>query len=672
MTIRKLLVLSSLWLFFYCTLNMPNDPKPPKWDIELERIPLFKADTLRLGDELKSDDFMRIGDDSLLVVTREDNKKFYLGDKLKIPAQQKSFSDRIGNFEIKGGQSISHEISFVEIFPDLEPFLGQNTVVPSGDMPNIERATTFEDFLSVHIISGGFQIEVYNHLGFVLGDQIMLEITDEDNGTLIARIDLGRIEHNSTGTYFVNLADKTISSNLKVKIYGSLVGSEGQEVLIPSDAGFTVTVTPHDIIADQARARLPQQTFELAGDVDINSDTLKVRTASVKTGSINLSVNNQFQFPIDVAITIPNIKNSGGNAMHVLLTISANGYFEETIVLDNALLDIDGKDLTFETKLSIYPDPQSYYTMSAGDELTVNIDISDVQLAEVTGDFDIGAEFPDISEEVFKNFPEELENISLYNAILTMDFINSPFDEIALHARMQATKGAETRELVINKSFAKGTQIVLDREGINNDGSSPTFIDILNLLPEEIFIEGDVRVIGQNVSFNNQDSLGVAYSIEVPLAFSLSGASYSDHDSLDMDDDARDKIRQYIHSTSIELTIENALPFSGSLSFMVGTDSMAINQELFTISLPRPTLNGEGHVVQSAVATLNISLTQEKYQLLADAYFYKYNITLDDIDLAQLSANDYIIVRDVYVSGQMLIDPDGMSDDSDGDNTNNE
>ncbi|MBN2013477.1 hypothetical protein JW960_29370 [candidate division KSB1 bacterium] len=664
---KLLLVVSTLFLM-YCTLDKLNDPKPPKWDMEVEKIPLFKADTLRLGNELDADDFTRVGAESLLYVNQHDAKGFYLGDKLKITSQQESYADHIGEFQISGGQPINHEIQFSELYPGLSGSIGASIPIPGASIPAINRDTHFDDFVSVHIVSGGLQIDVYNHLGFVLGDNVILDLYDLSTNQRIDQVNFSRINNQQSGTYFIDLAGKTISSNLQVRIHGDLVGSEGASVLITADAGFTVTVTAQNLVADQAQAKLPPQSFVLEGGVDINSDTLNVKTASIEQGSINISIDNSFQFPIQVDITIPNIRNRSSHAVTIQLVIDPGNRYDEYVSLNNTLLDLDGKDLRFETQLSIIPDAQSYYTLSSGDELVVIIDISDIQLLEVVGDFDIKTEFPHITEKVFKDFPDELKNVSLYNAILTLNFINSPFDQMVVNINMEATKGGETRPLNIYKTIQNGGSLTLDRNGINSDQSSPTFIDIINLLPEQIDIQGNVRVTGHDISFNKNDSIGVEYTIDVPLAFTLDSTSIANQDTLKMKDKVRDQIHNYLTSASITLTIENALPLSGSLSMLVGLDSTHITDEILSVQLPQPAIDSNGRVTAPAIETLTVSLDQDKFEKLADSYFYKYEVKLDDIALARLSANDYLIVSDVFISGKMLIDPDGLSNDDDDDN----
>jgi hypothetical protein len=665
MKMMKILLLTCTPLFFFCTLNMPDDPKPPKWDLVIEQIPLFKADTLRLGDELKPKDFTRAGTDSLLSVTKNDEKNFYIGDKLAIPARNESITDQIGMFEIEGGDPINHEIQFIELYPGLSAAVGTSVPIPGTSIPTIKRTTDFDGFVSVSIVSGGFQIDILNHLGFVLGNDVTLDLYDLTNNSLINQVNFDPIPNQQTGNYFIDLAGKTISSNLEVRIHGSLVGSSGVPVLITSNAGFTITVTPKDLVANQARAKLPPQSFQLAGNLEINSDTLMVKRATVESGSITIDINNSFEFPIQVNLTLPNITYPNSQVVVVPFSVNPGNRTVNVIQLANALFNLDDQNLKCEIGLSILPDQTKNYTISSGDELTVTVNISRIQLRSITGNFDIKTKFPEISQSVFKDMPDQLNNFSLDNAILTLDFINSPFDDMMLNISILASKNTDVRQFLIHQTVHHGQTLTLDKNSPNADGSSTTFIDILNLLPEEIVINGDVRVQGQEITFNKNDSLGVGYNIEVPLAFSLQGTSIAEHDTLKLKDDARDKIRDYLTSASVTLTVENALPISGSLSILVGQDSTHITNELFSVQLPQPVLDTNGRVTTPAIQTLTVSLTKEKFELLANSYFFEYAVYLNDTDLARLSANDYLIIRNVYVSGEVMVDPDGMSDDDD-------
>jgi len=794
-------ILFILLIFSYCSIpDIPEDPKPPKWDISIERIPLLKADTLRIGEQLSDEDFERVGPDSILAVTIDSSTSFDIEEHLKLTpenqsfsedvgnlsmsSQSETFSEQIGNFEISTDESVNMDILFKELYPALEGAEGTNIIVPPITLFPIEKDLDFDDFESVTIISGRIKFVVINNTGFPLGNDVKLELIDEGRGLIIIEtIDVPRIEFNESETFYVDLAGKTISGSLLIKLYGDLVGSEGNLVYIPQNSGINITASPEEITASeatatissqsfnvsgsmdistdsvtlrsaeiqtgimsvsitnsfdfpitvdisipsityqtgqevnaeliinsgvsesvdinlsnttldlpganlefnttltinptsnvkytlqstdqitvnanfsdielsQATAKIKERSFDVSGSVDINSDSLNVKEADISTGSMNLSIYNPFEYPVDIEISIPNLTYESGQEVGAYLYIYPKNTANTYINLNNTSLDLDGKDLKFNTSMKIYPDQDQYYTFNSSDRVTVEANFSEIKLSKVTGDFDLSADFPEISEDLFDEPPEELENISFENAILTITFPNSPFD-LDLNITIQAEKDGEQKTVVIDEYITQGGSLVLSDE----------IVELLNMIPQRISITGSAHVIGNNVTFTDDDIIDVNYNIQLPLNFSLSNATFSESDELDIDEDVRDRLREDMIYASLEMTIENAIPVFGTFTFYVGIDTTDLSTEIVTLELPQPTIT-DGLVSQPGIQTLEIELDTEKFQALAAAQYMKFQVNLGDVSGVKLTATDYIIVKNVYISGKITVNPESYEEDN--------
>jgi len=794
-------ILFILLIFSYCSIpDIPEDPKPPKWDISIERIPLLKADTLRIGEQLSDEDFERVGPDSILAVTIDSSTSFDIEEHLKLTpenqsfsedvgnlsmsSQSETFSEQIGNFEISTDESVNMDILFKELYPALEGAEGTNIIVHPITLFPIEKDLDFDDFESVTIISGRIKFVVTNNTGFPLGNDVKLELIDEGRGLIIIEtIDVPRIEYNESEIFYVDLAGKTISGSLLIKLYGDLVGSEGNLVYIPQNSGINITASPEEITASeatatissqsfnvsgsmdistdsvtlrsaeiqtgimsvsitnsfdfpitvdisipsityqtgqevnaeliinsgvsesvdinlsnttldlpganlefnttltinptsnvkytlqstdqitvnanfsdielsQATAKIKERSFDVSGSVDINSDSLNVKEADISTGSMNLSIYNPFEYPVDIEISIPNLTYESGQEVGAYLYIYPKNTANTYINLNNTSLDLDGKDLKFNTSMKIYPDQDQYYTFNSSDRVTVEANFSEIKLSKVTGDFDLSADFPEISEDLFDEPPEELENISFENAILTITFPNSPFD-LDLNITIQAEKDGEQKTVVIDEYITQGGSLVLSDE----------IVELLNMIPQRISITGSAHVIGNNVTFTDDDIIDVNYNIQLPLNFSLSNATFSESDELDIDEDVRDRLREDMIYASLEMTIENAIPVFGTFTFYVGIDTTDLSTEIVTLELPQPTIT-DGLVSQPGIQTLEIELDTEKFQALAAAQYMKFQVNLGDVSGVKLTATDYIIVKNVYISGKITVNPESYEEDN--------
>ncbi|MBN1154549.1 hypothetical protein JXB12_06455 [candidate division KSB1 bacterium] len=654
-----------LIIFLNCTIKLPDDPKAPIWDVKITRLPLFKADTLRIGDELKPEDFKRIGTDSLLFISVGDTSGFSLEDKLSIPENHQSFRDKLGDLSVDIAYSVEQVVSFAELYPQYVSSVGQKAVIPPIDLVPITKEITLNEFLSMSITTGRMNIIIENHLGFVLGDDTKLDLLDRGNGnSLIQTIDSGRIEDGETEIFPVNLDGKFISAQFSVRIYGSLVGTEGREVQIPSNSGFSVRIGPDYLSINSAVTKLPAQTLsaDLSGELDINSDSLRINYAMIKSGYLQFRTNNESELPVRIEITIPNLKRNGNEILTLGYEVNPKFLRDYQIPLDRLKLDmVENAKLLIQTRLIIAPEAGKFYSIKSDDSLKIDVSISEIELQSITADINLSTPFPEINETVFDDPPRQLDNIDFNDVILRLSFPESQFN-LDLKLNIIAVRDNISRTLIVDHVVEKGESLILSKEGINYNGETPTIKDILNMIPESIIVKGIVGVRGDDVTFNRDDDFSIVYSLDVPLMFSLINATYTDFDSLTIEEDVRDDIREFLLEAHLDVTVENGIPLSGKLNTFIGTDSMYINTSLFSVDLPQPVLMN-GVVQEPGISVVSFSLTEEKIEALSQSRYYRYQCMLNNSNLSALTANDYIIIKNVYISGKFKVDPEGLSEE---------
>ncbi|NOZ62470.1 MAG: hypothetical protein GXO74_12405 [Calditrichaeota bacterium] len=660
---RSLLIfaLLILGLVSRCTLNLPEDPRPPKWDLLVEEIPLFSADTLRVGDEFSRDTYNRLGPDSILSINKNGQKTFGLADKLRIQSQNVHASAQLGNFEISATQQSSTEIYFTDIYPELAGHEGQQAIVPPKDLTPVEKEVTLTDFDSVNVVTGRVRLEVTNHLGMDLSGDVRLAILDQVRANApIDTLQLGLIRDGETRFFYVDLENELISSSILAVLFGRMDGSNGQTVTLVQGARLELSVSPEDIVADAAYgANLKEQILELTDSIDLSTDSLTVRRGEIEYGSILLEITNHFNFGIGLEIDVLSITDANGDPFSLSLNLSPGQTGSDVVYLDNGVLDLDGENLKFGIKLQIFPNASNRYDLKSSDELGVAVKLSDIQFSSVTADFNIATSFPEFEEEVFPQGTENLKNFDFHDVWLKMQFLDTPFD-LGLNLTFNAVRSDTSYKIVIQKNIPANGSLLLNRNGANEDQSQPTIVDLFNIIPEKMLVSGSVRVMGQNATFHKDDQMGVRYDLDFPLMFTTKNSHYSKTDSLNIDEDARQKIRDYTYQGSINVSLVNSLPISGFLSLFVGPDSNHVDSEIFTIVLPRPTLRNDGVVAQPASGSFVIELTKQKFTEIADSYFLRFEASLDDTPEATLTANDYLIVKDVFINGKFLIDPDNL------------
>jgi len=657
----SIFVLFVFGLLSRCTLDLPKDPRPPKWDLIVEEIPLFSSDTLRIGEAFSRDEYNRLGPDSILSVNKTGQKIFGLADKLKIQSQNVHASAQLGKFEIKANQQSRTEVYFTDIYPELAGHEGQQAVVPPKDLEPVEKIITLTDFDSVNVVSGRVRLQVTNQLGMDLGGDVLLAILDEGRGNVpIDTLQLGLIRDNETKFFYVELENQRISSYILAVLFGRMSGSNGQTVTLVQGARLEVSVMPENIVADEAfGAELKEQVLELIDSIDLSTDSITVRRGEIEYGSILLEITNHFDFGIGLEIDLLSITDVNGAPFSFSLNLAPGQKGSDVVYLDNGVLDMDGEKLKLGIKLRIFPGVGNKYDLKSTDELGVAVQISDIQFSSVTADFNLGTSFPAIEEEVFSDETENLKNFDFHDVWLKLQFLDTPFD-LGLNLTFNAVRSDTSYKIFVQKNIPANGSLLLNRYGANGDQSQPTIVDLFNIIPQKMIVSGSVRVMGNNATFHKDDEMGVRYDLDFPLIFAAKDARYSKTDSLKIGEDARQKIRDYTYQCAINVSVVNSLPISGFLSLFVGPDSNNVESELFTIVLPRPNLRNDGVVAQPGSGTFVIDINREKFIDLANSYFYRFEARLDDTPEATLTANDYLIIKDVFISGKFLIDPDNL------------
>jgi len=333
-----------------------------------------------------------------------------------------------------------------------------------------------------------------------------------------------------------------------------------------------------------------------------------------------------------------------------------NAYSNEgfNIDLQNYIIKPINDQVVYSADVQMSPDPNSIININSTDFIKIDVTLNELTFSEVNADVNISVEFPEIDEELMEETPDMLENFNLSNVVFTLVFDNMPGDLDVDIEIISVKSGGETK-LPLSFTIAQGIKdsVVLDKNGINGDGSSPTIVDLLNNLPERLKVSGDIQLTGDDVTLRSTEDLEITYNVKVPFQFSLSETSIGDTIALDIEDDTKDMIRDNLVSTSLNGTIENNTALGGYLMLFAGDSTTGVYQEILpsSVGFDAANLNSEGYAISPKETDFSLELTKEKFELLANANSIVLDITLHDLTKGSLSSNDYIIVKNVKFSG---------------------
>jgi len=205
------------------------------------------------------------------------------------------------------------------------------------------------------------------------------------------------------------------------------------------------------------------------------------------------------------------------------------------------------------------------------------------------------------------------------------------------------------------------------------DESNSQIIDFLNVSPNQLKVTGSV-LIGDGTSesdINSSDFIETSVHITVPLALSFPTQSVkTDVDTIDIDEDAQDELRENVLSGKLFATLGNHLPFGFdvSLHFSGMDTSVYANPELVIGPLtlqPASISQSSGRVESEFLSEISVDLTQEEIAVFAndEIYFSVHaNIPGSNGKICRVFADDYLSVK-AFCEFKYHVDPEKLSED---------
>ncbi len=629
---KKIIFLPVIMIMILFRCSIPDDELVgPTWNVSIKKIPIVKADTIEVGKELEGEN-IKPDANGLLHGTFVDSTDFSIDDELKLDASSKSFTGIMGVFDIQTIAPVSQSVTFGEIYTNAALYQdGETMTVPAVPIPNISKSFSFSGFHTVRFNQGELIVKIKNDMEINLGTPINIEIVLFEGVIFSSTIAPGDSAEES-----IDLQGKTLNNNIGIIITGNTSGSSGNITIVRMSSMYIV-MELKNVKAEYAVADIPFQTIDFGTQVSINRSDLKVNSATIDQGDyyLDMNFNNSFDFGLNIDLVIPKIYDIQGWQFIKNFYIPS-GSSSHRFYLSEHTINLAGGELDVDVVANI---PESYSVeIESTDNVSSNVDISKLNFSEVNADIiDIRENFADIEEQkLFDDPPEGLENLEFEQADFVIRCLNIPFD-LTLHLDFISIKNG------VSKYLSKELNV----PGGSTTPNSIDITELLNDIPEKISATGWVSVSGNDITISKGTKFEIEYSLDVPLEFSFKDISTIEKsEELDLDDDAREAIEKNLISTSVEGTIINDSPISGTIDFYVGVNEFSTNNLLFSINIPKR--GNEG--------VINVSIDKQRLDYLIEANWSRVFVTVDSVSNAELKSTDRIIIKDVSISGTGKID----------------
>ena len=624
----KIILPISLFLFS-CSMDWDKltDPNLPYWTTEFE-IPLG-YNVISFEDFIDDTSFTKIkkyaGSDSILYAMEENitidpiliENNNTNSDISPIYQSIQEVLNQVSLADISTNEGSNPPIEFQlqDINPNLIDINGETTILPPFNINDVRKNFDFPNFDEATFASGMLTISLENNLPIPLEQiEIKLEYFSEETGSLIeiASSTIEQINPSQTGIGVISLGGLTLPKNIFVNISGFSPGSDPNALIINIEDSFSVSIEASDLIITSAIAEIPpivprESTQNI--NITINNESNNtIQKAMFGDCSLNLTIENNFDFEISLDLKIMNIVDygqsttfsNGGDTLNLVIssdkkTISTHEYPLNNYWLD--LLNDSQPNITYSYDVSIYTPSSGTSNVDQYDSISIDFAIfgnnpdSTIIFSKIKGiveTFEINIEsiehtMVSISDDIdmnnfelvpFDNYVGDALEMALS---LQTDEINSLGIPIQLQLTVQAICESDTCSSYLLYEINENFDITNEYGSITN--SQIVIPDphlLLNSNPEKILMSGKVlagSLDGQTLIFSPpQEDLYIEgeFNLTVPFVFHLT-------DDIIISDGPEGFLAisafEDVTETALFIQSRNQFDFGAKLKIGIGPDS---------------------------------------------------------------------------------------------------
>lgn len=661
------------WIF---ACSLPQEPKLPQWDLSLDRIPLFGADTLVVGQEF-SDPNLVADANQLYHIKINGTSHIDLQSVMRQdPVRPMPVTGQVGSFKVSEIPLEKYSLNIFTLFPELRPYAGQSIPIAAQDFTLAPILIDFKDFASLTLSQGTLYVHLKNNMPFALGKPIRVQLVDRGYGQILGTAVFEPLLLGNGGQLVrtINLANKIISNQIDMLISGHQDGSGSQSYLIDSSSDMQITLQINDLVITSATAKIPQQSFNWDENFDLSTDSITVFRAKIKSGNINMKIQNDLPFAAICKIEIPGLFSASQTSFVQEINMMPRASQNSIIELSDKTIELTDGNLNVSLTATIQPNPNSNQTISATDKVTTSVQVSEIIFSELAGKVNGRAVIPPMEQNFVQN-EFDISHIRIDDGVLSFHLPNWPADMMALLV-IQSFKNNVEKAKASYQIPLKGditNRVRINKTGVLvNDtfgGTGSGILEILNSFPEKIRISGTAQIKDDLVELRH-NTIPMAYSVDVPLIFAIDDNAVlnSEITELEFEKDERDAISR-IKDAKLQVRLQNGIPLGGTLTIQVADENTfrakaandwpTVTQMVF-LSAP---VNAAGETTGLNDQIFQVQLSEQEIRLLSEAHHLFWSVRLNPTAKAQIKSTDKFIVEKCTISGTMRIDNKLVSKD---------
>jgi len=647
-----------------------KSPSAPSWEV-VYNLPLLNQ-WFDITDFLEDEDFAPVGADSVYTIEFEESiEQIEVGSDITLEGFDQSVSESIGMFTVPAAQPQSTLISLQDLGGPADSG-GIAIPIPALSFPGVRgNLPVFDAFTQVVIDTGTVTVSVTNNTK-VDFDTLSVRLLDEGAGdALVVEVNVtgaGTLFDGDNRVVAAPLDGITVGSDLDVEVRGhSLAGN----AIVDGSERIDIVVTVGELRVRSATAEVGELDFDFPPkNITLPGDT-KVTSATLASGTLTLTLDNQLPVPLDLAVELPNLTDGAGSP--VRLNPIANPGMQSSVahpLNDHTLAPGDvGGDKVISVVVNVHSDGSGVgqVTLASTDSVAVQVTITELVVQAVTGVLDsTTVALPDSS------FGLEIESGNLLDELRKVDLTAVDFEITVRHnidfpAYLELDlvgEGGVPDPVELNIAFdlqpsgytptgpGDPTSVT---DVLSLDETNSTVLDFLNAFPTTISYSGSVTVgngiYSGSVSSYSWDEADVRFStpllsdITAPISIGLD-KKYSEEGVTELGEGIE------IQEATLTYSLASTMGLPLIVQFAAASDSADVytNPQVELVMV----LRASAAAAQDTVVTL----TSDQWDLLSQPIFTGLRITIPPTGGTpfRVAKSDSLLVR-AFVTVQALIKP---------------
>ena len=562
--------------------------------------------------------------------------------------------------------SQSTSIAFGNMLDDFSDLILVNYISSSdGTMAQIppfnetittkEQAPAFSDFSSLTLSQGLLSLSITNNLFFDIED-FSIEVTDVTNNQSLGTFQFDYIATGETKTSQIDLAGKTIGNEFEVSMSNlKTPGTGNEQVLIDLDAQLDVLFEVKDLIITEGIVNIPAgvlQEEELFFEINTDNNE-RIKSILLNDAEVSYEISSDVPTDMEVRLTFPSITRNNAPLTQTLTipptgatgTVTGSFDFSNTLWLLNQDTDQPYNRIQVIYEVSMPNGSGGQLTFSATDQVSISLNIKNLDVEEVTGYFGLRQE--DFEESTFDTglhyefLTDQSNPVWFSDPIMRIDITNS--FGIPLQGEFNATAtgafGGQASlnppKMIINSpSFSEMGQSVNTVFVVNKNNSD--LVDMLAVFPSNIHFAGTATINPNGdpsvLNFIRSDShLDASAEFDLPFQLRATNLVYRDTArATDLGFEGAGYTIDDVESAGLKIVFDNGLPLSTTIKMTAldhnGNEAIIAENVRFDAASvdANGRVNSNGHTRGEVFVELNRD--QIRWLNQADQYIYEIQL----------------------------------------------